>query len=119
MADSPAHGTAHANGAAEVHGDAGHAHASVKTYVIIGIALTVITAVEVAIFYIPQLRSVLVPVLLTLSAAKFVIVVLFYMHLKFDHPLFSRVFFGPLCLAVLVVIGMVILFKYLPVFDRY
>jgi hypothetical protein len=45
-----------------------------------------------------------------------VIVVLFYMHLKFDHPLFSRVFFGPMLLAVLVVISLVILFKW-PVLD--
>ncbi len=97
----------------------GHAHASVTTYVIIGLALTIITAVEVAIFYIPQLRGVLVPVLLTLSASKFIIVVLFYMHLRYDSPLFSRVFFGPLLLAVLVIISLVILFKYLPLFDRY
>lgn len=94
-------------------------HASVKTYVLIGLILTIITAIEVAIFYIPQLEPVLVPVLLTLSAAKFVIVVLFYMHLKFDHPLFSRVFFGPLLLAVAVIASLVILFKYLPVFDQY
>jgi cytochrome c oxidase subunit 4 len=96
-----------------------HAHPTLKTYVLIGFILTVITAVEVAIFYIPALADVLIPVLLTLSAAKFVIVVLFYMHLKVDSPLFSRVFFAPLILAVLVVVGMVLLFKYLPRFDAY
>ena len=101
------------------HAEPGHAHASVKTYVIIGLALTIVTAVEVAIFYIPQLKPVLVPTLLTLSAGKFVIVVLFYMHLRYDSPLFRRVFFGPLFLAVLVIISLVILFKYLPAFDRY
>ena len=98
---------------AEHHGG----HASVKTYVLIGLILTIITAVEVAIFYIPQLEAVLVPALLLLSAAKFVLVVLFYMHLRFDHPLFSRVFFAPLFLAVLVVVSLVILFKYLPLFT--
>ena len=107
----------HATGAPE--GGSHGGHASVKTYVLIGVILTIITAIEVAIFYIPALAGVLVPVLLTLSAAKFVIVVLFYMHLKFDHPLFGRVFFGPMFLAALVVIGLVLLFKYLPTFYQY
>lgn len=97
----------------------GHGHGHAKTYILIGAILTIITAVEVAIFYIPQLESVLVPILLTLSASKFVLVVLFYMHLRDDDRLFSRVFFGPLFLAVLVVISLVILFKYVPIFDRY
>jgi cytochrome c oxidase subunit 4 len=58
-----------------------------------------------------------VPVLLILSTAKFIMVVLFYMHLKFDSPVFSRVFFAPMFLAVLVVVGLVILFKVLPAYD--
>lgn len=94
-------------------------HASVKTYVLVGAILTIVTAIEVAIFYIPALDRVLIPVLLTLSAAKFAMVVMFYMHLKFDHPLFSRVFLAPMFLAVLVVVGMVLLFKYLPQFYQY
>ncbi len=59
------------------------------------------------------------PVLLILSATKFVIVVLFYMHLRYDSPLFSRVFFGPLMLALFVVISLVILFKFLPGFTPF
>ncbi|MEX0891569.1 MAG: cytochrome C oxidase subunit IV family protein [Gemmatimonadota bacterium] len=89
-------------------------HMTWRGYVLIGIILTVITGVEVAIFYIPALAPVLVPTLLILSAAKFVMVVLFYMHLKSDSPIFSRVFFGPMVLAVFVVVGLVILFKVLP-----
>jgi cytochrome c oxidase subunit 4 len=92
----------------------GEHHVGWKKYVVIGVILTVITGVEVAIFYIEALAPVLVPALLTLSAAKFVIVVLYYMHLKVDHPIFGRVFWAPLFLAVLVVVGMVILFKVLP-----
>ncbi|MGH7503114.1 MAG: cytochrome C oxidase subunit IV family protein [Longimicrobiales bacterium] len=95
-------------------------HATVGTYVLIGIILTVITAVEVAVFYIPALSSVLIPTLLVLSAAKFVIVVMFYMHLKYDHPMLRRVFFGPLVLAIaFVVIGLILLFKFAPRFDVY
>jgi len=94
-------------------------HATVGTYVLIGVILTVITAVEVAVFYIPALSRVLVPILLSLSAVKFVIVVMFYMHLKYDHPMFSRVFFGPMLLAVFVVIGLVMLFKFVPKINPY
>ena len=102
------HGTTHAP-----HPHAG-GHPTWRTYVVIGFVLCVITGIEVAIFYIEALANLLVPLLLVLSAAKFVIVVLFYMHLKFDHKLFGRVFFAPLALAALVVIGMIILFKVLP-----
>lgn len=96
------------------HADAHAGHPTWKTYVVIGVILTVITAVEVAIFYIPALAGVITPVLLILSAAKFFIVVLWYMHLKFDSKIFGRVFFAPLLLAALVVTGMIILFKVLP-----
>src|SRR5262245_62782213 len=89
-------------------------HASWKLYVLIGLALTIITAIEVAIFYIPQLAAVLVPTLLILSAGKFVTVVLFYMHLKFDSPVFSRVFFGPMVLALFVIVCLIMLCKGLP-----
>jgi cytochrome c oxidase subunit 4 len=99
----------------------GHEHASGhptwRTYVVIGLILCIITAVEVAIFYIEALASLLVPLLLVLSAAKFVLVVLFYMHLKFDHKMFGRVFYAPLFLGALVVIGMIILFKLLPSWE--
>jgi cytochrome c oxidase subunit 4 len=94
----------------EQHGEhATHAgHPTVKTYVVIGVILTVITAIEVAIFYIPALAAVLIPTLLMLSLVKFMTVVMFYMHLKFDSRVFWRVFFGPLLLAVLLVIGMIL-----------
>jgi cytochrome c oxidase subunit IV len=105
---------AHAHGAGH-HGGGHQTHW--KQYVVVGIILSVITAVEVAIFYIDALAPILVPALLVLSAAKFFLVVLYYMHLKVDHALFGRVFYGPLFLAVLVVVGMVILFKVLPAYG--
>ena len=91
-------------------------HASVKTYVLIGLILTAITAAEVAIFYIPAIAETawLAPVLIIMSAAKFAIVVMFYMHLKYDHRIFSTAFFAPMVLAVGVVISLIMLFKVLP-----
>jgi cytochrome c oxidase subunit 4 len=111
MADTHTH-DAHTQVHAKPEHTAGHP--TWRTYVVIGFVLSVITAVEVAIFYIEALATLLVPILLVLSSAKFVIVVLFYMHLKFDSKVFGRVFFAPLFLAALVVIGMIILFKLLP-----
>ena len=91
-------------------------HASVKTYVLIGLILTAITAAEVAIFYIPAIAETawLAPVLIVMSAAKFAIVVMFYMHLKYDHRIFSTAFFAPMVLAVGVVISLILLFRVLP-----
>jgi cytochrome c oxidase subunit 4 len=111
MADTHHHTTQTSPPAHDAHGPG---HPTWRTYVVIGVVLCVITGIEVAIFYIEALANLLVPLLLVLSAAKFVIVVLFYMHLKFDHKIFGRVFFAPLFLAALVVIGMIILFKLLP-----
>jgi cytochrome c oxidase subunit IV len=111
---------------ADAHGAAAHGHQAThdapphvgwKKYVMIGVILAIITAVEVAIFYIEALAPVLVPALLVLSAGKFFLVVFYFMHLKLDHPIFGRVFWAPMVLAVLVVIGMVILFKVLPAYG--
>jgi cytochrome c oxidase subunit 4 len=78
---------------AALHAYEGHgAHASPGFYWAIGGILTVMTAVEVAAFYIPALAGVLVPILLVLSAAKFSLVVMFFMHLRFDSKVFSGIF---------------------------
>jgi cytochrome c oxidase subunit 4 len=108
------------------HGSGGHAeqgghdehggHASVGFYWMIGGILAVLTAIEVAAYYM-ELGSVEVPLLLILSAAKFVLVVMFFMHLKFDSKIFTGVFLAGLVLAVLMVTGLVILYRYLPLFQ--
>lgn len=110
-----AHGGGH--GGARGGGDSGsHQHASWKFYVLIGVILTIITAAEVAVFYIPALEPVIVPILLVLSAAKFALVVMFFMHLKYDSAIFSGVFVAPLALAILMITGLIILFHVLPIF---
>jgi cytochrome c oxidase subunit 4 len=86
------------------------AHATVGTYLRVAAALVIITLIEVGIFYVPAFQSALVPVLLFLSAVKFTLVVMFYMHLKFDNRFFSFLFGGPLLLAALVVISLLFLF---------
>ena len=90
----------------EVH----EAHATTATYLRVAAILVVITLIEVGVFYVPAFQGILVPLLLVLSAAKFALVVMFYMHLKFDNRFFAFLFGGPLLLAFLVVIGLLLLF---------
>ena len=99
------------------HGHGSEAHASVGFYWAIGGILTVITAVEVAIFYVPALEGVLVPLLLLLSAAKFVLVVMFFMHLKWDSTIFSGVFLAGFVLATFMTVALIILYHVLPNYD--
>ena len=89
-----------------------HAHPTWATYKWVALILTVITIVEVWVYYIPAFVAsrLFVPSLLIMSAVKFVIVVLFYMHLKYDHKLFRALFTGPLIIAVLTIIALMFLF---------
>jgi len=93
-----------------------HDHPTPRFYVMIGVILTIITAVEVAVFYVEALASVLVYILMVLTAGKFALVVGFYMHLKQDSPIFRFVFFAPMTLAVGVVVAMILLFRVFPMF---
>ena len=75
------------------------AHPGAVEYVQIGVILAVVTAVEVGVYYMDALSDVLIPILIVLSAAKFSLVVLWFMHLKFDARLFSWMFVGGIALA--------------------
>jgi cytochrome c oxidase subunit 4 len=87
-------------------------HPTWSTYWKVAVVLTLITVVEVWIYYIPAITSsrLFVPSLLIMSAVKFVTVVLFYMHLRYDHKLFRVLFTGPLIIAMTTLIGLMFLF---------
>ena len=99
---------------AEAHAAAGevHEHPTWHTYKWVALILTVITIVEVWVYYIPAFVAsrLFVPALLIMSAVKFVIVVLFYMHLKYDHKLFRALFTGPLIIAMTTIVALMFLF---------
>ncbi len=81
------------------------AHPGPLEYVKIGLILAVITAVEVGIYYIEAIEDALVPILIVLSALKFTLVVMWFMHLKFDSRVFSWLLAGGLALiGVLLVV---------------
>jgi cytochrome c oxidase subunit IV len=91
-----------------------HAHPGTMTYVVVGIILAILTALEVAVIYIPALSAVALPILLVLTTAKFALVVMYYMHLKMDNPIFTWVFVAPMMLTVFLIVALVILFRVLP-----
>jgi len=86
-------------------------HPTPLTYFRAAIILIIITAVEVGIVYLPVLEPIMIPLLIGLSMVKFAIVVLFYMHLKFDHRLFSWMFLGGLTVALFAFITVLTLFQ--------
>lgn len=85
-------------------------HATTGTYLRVAAILVMITLIEVGVFYVPAFQGILVPVLLVLSALKFALVVMFYMHLKFDHRFFTFLFGGPLLLGFAVVVSLLFIF---------
>jgi cytochrome c oxidase subunit IV len=91
-----------------------HAHPTNWFYIKVGIWLFVLTVLEV-IGYIAEVNHWVSPgfaatFILLLSAGKFVLVVMLYMHLKFDHKLFTGTFVFPALLGVLVIGSMILLF---------
>jgi cytochrome c oxidase subunit IV len=78
------------------------AHPDPIQYVVIGLTLAFITLVEVALYYIDLNFDFLVVTLIVLSLLKFMLVVGFFMHLRFDSRIFSVLFFGGLVLAIAV-----------------
>jgi cytochrome c oxidase subunit 4 len=83
-----------------------HSHPTAAKYIFIAVILTVLTIIEVAIYYVPAVRPFLIPLLIVLGLAKFVLVVGYYMHLKFDNKLFTWLFLGGLVAAVATLIGL-------------
>jgi cytochrome c oxidase subunit 4 len=94
------------------HGEVEHAHPTWSTYWKVALILLIITIGEVWAYYIPAFVAsrAFVPTLLIMSAMKFIIVVMFYMHLKYDHRLFRVLFTGPLLIAALTLLALLFLF---------
>lgn len=109
---APSHGDGHGPAvgahAAVVHVTE-HAHPGPRQYIVIALILSLITAVEVWVYYIPALLPFIFPILIVLSLVKFGMVVGFFMHLKFDHQMFTWYFGGGLALALATFGGLMLL----------
>ncbi len=94
-----------------------HDHPTNRTYILIGIVLTVLTLLEIG-GYVLEENGTFAPgtaalVISVLSAAKFILVVMFYMHLKFDSRVFTGVFLFPAALATLAIAALFVLYHVL------
>jgi len=85
-------------------------HPPVRTYLLVAAVLAVVTAVEISVYYITVLSRFLAPLLIVLSAAKFSLVVMFFMHLRSDHRAFTGLFVGPLLIAIAISLALMALF---------
>ena len=118
----------HAAHAPEAQGLDPHegSHPTAGLYVKIGIVLFVLTGLEVAAYEVAHrpgalgtfIAPMLVPLLLLLSAGKFALVAMYYMHLKQDSKLFSGLFVFPLIIAALVIVSLIALFIYHYTYQR-
>jgi cytochrome c oxidase subunit 4 len=75
-------------------------HPGPRKYVAIAVILAIVTAIEVAIYYIPPLLDYIVPLLLAFALIKFIFVAAYFMHLKFDSKVFRRFFLIGIVLAI-------------------
>ncbi len=95
-----------------------HEHPSDRSYVMIAIGLAILTAIEVGLFVIEDwigenlgLGSVKLA-LVALMIIKFWIVGAYFMHLKFDNPILTKLFVAGLVLAVAVYFIMLSAFEF-------
>jgi cytochrome c oxidase subunit IV len=94
---------------AEAHA---HAHSESKFHIFVQIAmiLAVITGVEIVIVYLPIARWLIITALGVLSAVKFLMVIFYFMHLRWDKVFCTVLFFIGLVLAGATAVGLVALF---------
>jgi cytochrome c oxidase subunit 4 len=88
-------------------------HPSAKEYIRIAIILGVITGIEVAIYYIDWVHEhgMLIPLLFFFAAVKFSLVVLWFMHLKFDDRMYARFFIMGLAGATTLFLIVLLIFR--------
>ena len=80
----------------------GHGHeeeSKFQIYVRIAMLLAVITGVEIIAVYLPFPKWTIVTALITLSTVKFMFVIFYFMHLRWDKPFCTILFFIGLVLA--------------------
>ena len=101
---SPSHSPA-----ADGH-DHGHDESKFQIYVQIAMLLAVITGVEIVAVYLPFAKWIIVTSLVVLSTVKFMFVIFYFMHLRWDQPFCTILFFIGLVLAGGTAIALMALF---------
>lgn len=107
--DAPAHGE---------HATEGDAHPTPRQYVNIAVVLAVLTALEVSTYFV-DFGAIAIPLLIVLMSVKFLYVAGWFMHLKFDARVFSRLMYTGLTFALVLyaIVAVVTLFDHAPYLD--
>jgi cytochrome c oxidase subunit IV len=115
MAEARAHEPSHVEAEGLPAEDA--THPTPRQYVQIAVVLAVVTLLEVLTYYLEagtfgfsMPRWALILALIVMMAIKFVLVVLWYMHLRFDSPYYRRFFLAGLLLALSVFLVVLLTF---------
>lgn len=87
-------------------------HGTPAFYVVVGVILSIITIVEVAAFNWLFLGGLLIPLMIVLSLAKFVLVVGFFMHLKFDRKYYAWIFTACMIIGIGIFVALLVLLNY-------
>ena len=95
----------------ETHADTHEHGMSDAGYIKIALILAAITGLEVSTYYV-NFGPLFMPALLTMMVVKFVMVVSYFMHLKFDSKIFSFLFYVGLGLAIFVYCMALATFKF-------
>jgi caa(3)-type oxidase subunit IV len=77
-----------------------HGHPGPRTYIMVAVWLAVATAIEVGLYYIDMPSGLFIAILMLLMIVKFATVVAYFMHLKFDAPIFRRLMVTGIALAL-------------------
>lgn len=100
----------------ETHDD--HDHPSDGQYWKVGLALAIITLLEIGTYFITDdpyshdLAPLLIGSLLVMMVLKFITIGAYFMHLKFDSPIFKAAFIAGLGLAVVLYLGVLTTFSF-------
>lgn len=97
-----------------------HRHPGAAIYLKVAVVLFVLTALEVWAYEVARgdgggavtalVTRLVIPILLVLSAAKFTLVGMFYMHLRQDARIYTGLFVFPIIIAVVLAFALLLLF---------
>lgn len=93
-------------------------HPTDRTYLRVGTMLFILTALEVALYFVEDMLEsdwsvyLLIASLIILSSIKFVLVVMYYMHLKWDDRIFTWFFTAGLFVAATIILAMMAMYRY-------
>ena len=87
-----------------------HDASKLHIFVQIAMILAVITGVEIVIVYIPIARWIILTALVVLSVVKFLMVIFYFMHLKWDKLFCTILFFIGLVLGGGTAVALLLLF---------